>query len=204
MPQTIKQRMIHTCNEDKYPINPYKKPITDMGYTEQEIIRIISFYLLNAPICNDGKKEIGLSSLRDYGWSGLSDLNSLERKLLEASDLPRFCIMKSSTIKKTISSMNLNDNICISHPRAVMKLNCKVELREDNTFTITNRETRMTCLFRHIRNAMAHNKTYLFPNDCILLEDIDENKNISARILIPKNSLIKWIDIIEGKRTLKI
>ena len=68
--------------------------------------------------------------------------------------------------------MDLADEICIQHPRAVMKQNCSVSIQEDGTTIINQNETRMECLFRHIRNSFAHNHTYLFDNDNILFSFI--------------------------------
>ena len=54
----------------------------------------------------------------------------------------------------------------------------------------------MECLFRHIRKTLAHNRTYQFENGNILLEDVDDNEKVSARILLSKRTLLDWIDII--------
>lgn len=107
-----------------------------------------------------------------------------------------FCLIKSDDIVNTLDSMNLTEKICVEHPRAVLKQNFKVTVLEDGTAVIAQQESRLECLFRHIRNSLAHNHTYLFENNNILLEDCEENGKVSARILIPRDSLLEWIKII--------
>ena len=68
----------------------------------------------------------------------------------------------------------------------------------DGSTEIKQHETRMECLFRHFRNAIAHNHTYLFDNENIMFEDCDESGKISARILMPKNALLTWIEIVRS------
>ena len=75
-------------------------------------------------------------------------------------------------------------------------MNCKIEYTEDNKTNITPLETRLQCLFRHIRNALAHNLTYGFENGKIMLEDKFKNK-ITARLLLSKKTLIDWIGLIK-------
>ena len=97
--------------------------------------------------------------------------------------------------------MDLDDTICSKHPRAVIKQNVSVKVLEDGSTEISARETRMECLFRHIRNSFAHNRMYYFEEGNILLEDRDDNGQISSRILISKQALIDWIGIISVKET---
>ena len=162
-------------------------------------MKIINFYIFNAPILKNGTSNGFNKSLKDYGWGTTqNNANKLERSLLKASKLGNFIFLKSSTIENTIDSMDLNSSICISHERAVLKLNGKVTAEEDGSFVFTESETRMESLFRHIRNSFAHNRTYIFDNDFILLEDCDDSNKITAKILIEIKTLLKWIDVITG------
>lgn len=195
----INENFLHNCGLSKVKIKDKIKSITDMNFDNKQVIDILDFYLFHAPVLKSGKDadEFGLKSLKNYGWFGNSAINKLEGQLLKASSIAVFCFIKSDSIIHTLESMDLADEICIQHPRAVMKQNCSVSIQEDGTTIINQNETRMECLFRHIRNSFAHNHTYLFDNDNILLEDCDESGKISARILMPKNALIEWMDIIK-------
>lgn len=202
----VNENYIHKCGLVQVEIKNNVTSISNMGFTADQVIEIMNFYLLFAPILkpdNKDKSLFGLKSLLDYGWAG-QQLSKLEGLLLRFSGINNFYLIKADTIDATLDEMNLGDKICIEHPRAVLKQNVKIKLLEDGSVNIDSQETRMQCLFRHIRNSIAHNHTYLFGNGNILIEDCDENKKVSARILMPKNALLKWIDIIEtGPEVLK-
>lgn len=195
----INENFLHNCGGSKVRIKENIKSITDMNFENKQVLDILEFYLFHAPVLKSGKDddEFGLKSLKKYGWSGNSAINKLEGRLLKASSIAVFCFIKSDSITQTLESMDLLDEICVQHPRAVLKQNCSSSIQEDGTTVISQHETRMECLFRHIRNSFAHNHTYLFENDNILLEDSDESGKISARILMPKKALIEWMDIIK-------
>lgn len=195
----VNENYIHNCGGKKVEIKKYIKPLTEMEIDKDKVLELIAFYLFNAPVLSASKpkNDFGLKSLKDYGWVGNADMTKLEGRLLKAADLGMFCFIKSDSIDQTLESMDLQDKICIEHPRAVLKHNYAVSLREDGSFSVTQHETRMECLFRHIRNSIAHNHTYLFSNDNILLEDCEESGRITARILIPKKALEAWMIIIK-------
>ena len=195
----VNENYIHKCGGQKFEIKKYIKPLTEMGIDKDKLLNILVFYLFNAPVlsASKSKNDFGLKSLKDYGWVGNADMTKLEGLLLKTAGLGMFCFVKSDSIDQTLESMDLQDKICIEHPRAVLKHNYAASLREDGSFSVTQHETRMECLFRHIRNSIAHNHTYLFSNDNILLEDCDESDRITARILIPKKVLEAWMVIIK-------
>lgn len=194
------ENFIHNCNETQVRIKDYAKSILEMGFTSKEIIEILDFYLFHAPILKNEKTEdkFGFKSLKYYNWYG-NKLSKLEGLLLKESGIGNFCIIKADSIENTLDAMNLNEKCCVFHPRAVIKQNYNVKVNEDGSINISEKETRMECLFRHIRNAIAHNHTYFFENDYILLEDLDEEKNVvTARILFHKKTLDSWIKVIKG------
>ena len=194
----INENLIHKCSLKKVELCKCIKSIVDMNYTEKQILEILDFFLFKAPVLKNGKADdmFGSKTLKFYGWVGNSDMIRLEGLLLQAAGMSAFCLIKSDDIVNTLDSMNLTEKICVEHPRAVLKQNFKVTVLEDGTAVIAQQESRLECLFRHIRNSLAHNHTYLFENNNILLEDCEENGKVSARILIPRDSLLEWIKII--------
>ena len=199
----VNENYIHNCGEEKVKMDVYAKSITDMGFARDKILEILIFYLFQAPVLKSNKAAdvFGLKSLKDYGWVGNADMSKLEGRLLKASGIGNFCFIKADSINQTLEAMDLSDKICIIHPRAVIKQNHMVTIQEDGKAVINQQETRMECLFRHLRNSLAHNHTYLFDNDNILLEDSDDSGCITARILMPKQALIDWMTIIMKKDT---
>lgn len=198
--QEMNKNYIHACNSTLINSKNYICSIAEAGYTSDEFKSIIEFYVLHAPILKSDKSDpFGLKNLKEYGWCGNTSMNKLERELLKSSGIQSFCFIKSSTINNTLEQMQLGANEwCVDHPRAVLKQDFAVTITEDGKAEITNSETRMECLFRHIRNAFAHNHIYVFENGNLLLEDIDgQSKIITARILLPQIALINWINIVK-------
>ena len=113
---------------------------------------------------------------------------------------------KSDTEKRS------NLKICIDCPRGVLKWRYKTVITEDETIKFisssnsncsqdedeTNKfhETMLSCLFRHIRNSLAHNNTYFFDNGNVLFVDFDTNKELSAMLLIRQQVLLEWRELI--------
>ena len=194
----INDNYIHNCGLEQTKIDTRIMAISKMNFTSEQVVAIIEFFLFFAPVLKSDKKDnsFGLKSLRDYGWFGVSSMTKLEGQLLKSAGIGIFCFIKSDSIDETLEAMNLGDKICTVHPRAVMKQNIKLVAFEDGSVEVRQQETRMECLFRHVRNSIAHNRTYLFDNDNIMLEDSDDNGKISARIIMPRTSLLKWISII--------
>lgn len=194
---------LHECKAQKFKLEYKESSLKDCGLSSEEIVLIWDFFVSHAPVCknHDNKGDgFGLRYLGAYGWTGNADHNALERKLLAEANLGRFVMIRAEKITDTLSLMNLQDEICWEHPRAVLKQNYSITVHENGSVSIENSETRMICLFRHIRNSLAHNRIYFSPDgDKILLEDADD-KGITARILIPVSCLLNWITIIDKNK----
>lgn len=194
------ENYVHACGETLVDAQNYINSISCAKYSNEEFKEIIEFYLFNAPVLKSDKSDkFGLKKLKDYGWAGNAAMSQLERELLKTAQMPSFCFIRSSTINATLNQMRLGEGKwCISHPRAVLKQENTCNVQESGKVEITNKETRMECLFRHIRNSLAHNHVYVFDNGNIVLEDADaQNGNITARILLNKTALYEWIKVVQ-------
>lgn len=190
---------IHHCDSPSVGFDQSMGSIADCDYSLVQLKAILDFYLTHTPIKSDEKKSTNgqpVRHLSDYNWKGSSDLTKLERSLLSSSGIPSFVMLKSDSIEGTIQSMQLGNPLCIQHPRAVMSINKKISIREDGKVAIEATETRLACLFRHIRNSIAHGRNHLFSSGNLLLEDGD-GERITARILIPQDALVKWIALVD-------
>lgn len=193
---------LHVCNEPKVKLENVGKSLMDSSLSSEEIALVWDFYVSHAPIRKDEKEKRndgGLRYLGEYGWKG-SGLTALEREISRESNLGRIVVIKADELTQTLAEMNLEPEkeICCKHPRAVVQQLFSVKVRENGECCIDEKETRMVCFFRHIRNALAHNRIY-YPSEggMILLEDMNDNKKITARILIPTIALMNWIKIID-------
>lgn len=198
------ENYVYSCDKDKVEIVVYKKNLSDSNagvYTPEEFKSVIDYYVSKAPVLKSGATGdgFGLRSLATIGWKGNGGLGKLESELLKASGITLIFI-RSDSISNTIKSMDLDSKVCCEHPRAVLKQGFKLKAKENGQIEVTNSETRMECLFRHIRNSLAHGRTYVFNNEMIMLEDLDENGTLSARIMIKAKTLIDWMNIIDNPR----
>ncbi len=174
----------------------------DGFFSAEELSAIFDFYLVHTPV-KKSKDAKGDSErwLGDYGWAGSSALSKLEGELLKCSGISSFCILKSGSINLTVEAMQLNEKICPSCPRAVFRINCKPKLREDGSLDSSPSETRLGCVFRHIRNCIAHGQVYGLDNRMLYLRDKDEDGTISAAAVIGQQTLLDWIKVVDRDAT---
>jgi hypothetical protein len=188
----------HSCEETKVEKDLYRASLLSQPFFEDFYKKIYDFYLTNS-FAADTQQKI---QLKDYGWEGNSNergLKTLEDLLSANAGIGEMCMIRSTTIKDTLEAMDLSGtHICIEHARAVMLQRYSTKIDENEEVTFDNKETRIKCLFRHIRNALAHGGTYFFKNRMMLIEDYE-----SAKILIPQQSLIDWINIVDQNHIIK-
>lgn len=166
----VNENYQHACDSTKFKLEGYRAPLSDC-FTPDELSGLFRFYVLQAPIAKDKTALSTQRTLTSLGWNGPS-IKILERKLLKASGITSFIFIGSQTIDGTLENMALDKEICAKHPRAVLHKDVKLTLREDNSIERrSGDENRMQCLFRHLRNGIAHGQTYLFPTGLVLIED---------------------------------
>lgn len=179
-------------------ITLFKKSIYDSNFTFEQVSMIWDFYVARS-LAGTGVLTI---PIEEYGWStrinNINGCNILEKELVNAAGIENIIIIKGNSIRlDTLKNINLfGENININNTCIVLQQNVSISINEKEEVEITNKETRINCLFRHIRNAFAHGNTYFFDNDYLMLED-RENKNIKARILVKQKCLLDWIKIID-------
>ena len=195
---------IHLCDLERREKLPYKAPLSEQALFDNCYKRIYDFYITKS-FAADTQQKIELSA---YGWEGNSKekgLKTLESLLAENAGIDKFCLIRSTTIKDTLTAMAFSgEYICADHPRAVMMQDYAVKVSENEEFSFeSNKESRINCIFRHMRNAIAHGGTYFFDNGMMLLEDIKSANKVTAEVLIPQQSLIDWIDIVDRNHVLE-
>lgn len=194
----------HSCEETKVEKDLYRASLLSQPFFEDFYKKIYDFYLTNS-FAADTQQKI---PLKDYGWEGNSKergLKTLEELLSANAGIEEMCMIRSTTIKDTLNAMDLSGtHICIKHARAVMLQEYSIRIDENEKVTFSSgKESRIECLFRHIRNALAHGGTYFFDNGMMLMEDYKSTQCISAEILIPQQSLIDWINIVDQNHIIK-
>jgi hypothetical protein len=80
------------------------------------------------------------------------------------------------------------------------------DLSRERICIYDNQKNQFMSVFYHLRNSFAHCRLNMVDVDgeCVfILEDVQPNQKsdqlkVSARMVIKKSTLLKWIDIIEG------
>ncbi len=189
----------HDCNMEKLKKEDYLKSLLDSDFSDTECSLIWDFYVSHSFASSTAIPY----SLKTYGWeatkSKVDGLVALENELARVANIDSFCVIRSKNISKTLKQMNLSqDQICVTHPRAVLTQKYTCASDENEKLTLTSNESRINAIFRHIRNSLAHVNTYFFPNGMCLFEDKEATKT-TASILISRNTLIDWIFVVDKK-----
>lgn len=191
----------HHCDEDKESKATNKKPLKDSPFSYAQIDMLWDFYVTHAISGGTGFER----TVVDYGWekddNKRNGYPALESALIEKAGLAdSTCFIRAKTCKDTLSAMDLaNDQMCVTHPRAVMLQKYSISVDENEKLQFaggSGTENHVICLFRHIRNAFAHGNTYFFENGFVLLEDKD-GSTITAEILVKQQTLLDWIKVID-------
>ena len=72
---------------------------------------------------------------------------------------------------------------------------------ERGCFYKKSKQNQLECIFYHIRNCFAHGRFNISENNedwTFVMEDWGRNNRVSARMILKKSTLLKWIEIIEG------
>ena len=173
----------------------YLCSLKSMNFSDKDLVKIYNFYLYKSFAASSPQSI----KIQDYGWkatkSCTNGYGAIENALKNKMNIEfHFQKDKKGEKKKSFKQLLLENNMSDTNfdskkPNAVFELS-------------NPKEPPMVCLFRHIRNAIAHGNTYQFENNNILLEDKYKGK-LTARILIKHETLIDWIKVIDKNNILK-
>lgn len=115
-------------------------------------------------------------------------------------------LKQASTNHKLLFSAPNHDSMDDALEKADL-LNCfPSDYSRERICIYDNQKNHFLSVFYHIRNALAHCRLNMIniDSDCVFIfEDIQPNKNaeqlkVSARMILRKSTLLKWIEIIEN------
>jgi hypothetical protein len=162
---------------------------------DDELARIYRFYVIQ-PLAGESWR---LRTLDSYGWIGKFDTDldgkkgsgGLRAILSTYFDLTDkvFVYTEQNDIAQHFIDLELEDGfpLNLSFQRAVIG-------------KISSEQTQFLGLLRHIRNCFSHGKFILVDNgteQVFVFQDDDKN-NVTARIILFKTTLLKWIEVITG------
>lgn len=170
------------CKSSDYN-NKSKLLIVPMEIENEELRQIFSFFLYKAP-CIPSCHSKQLDKV-----DGDKEEELLNKFFIKTNNEVIFRTNKKSFLNKMETMQLNNSSLCLRCKRGV----CIFRRESDYT--------KLRCLIRHIRNAIAHGYVYYkYDNRIhrIMFEDYDRYKNVSARIVCVKSELLELRKIIRS------
>ena len=158
---------------------------------DDDLKKIIIFFVFHTPV-------VGVSvrgeKLAHFGWGvddkqKLNDFNKLKKRLIDFSTMDK----KSFTFVTNDNDMEqaLKDNDLLT--------NFPSQLNKER-LTFKKRDGTIGNMLRRLRNAFAHGRLCFHEINgeiVVVLEDIDQNRVVTGRMILKKTTLLRWIDIIQ-------
>ena len=150
---------------------------------------IIRFYVFHVPVEGVSARA---KTLKQFGWgnkSKCSDFKLLKARLIEVAQLNG----------KQIDSVEKWDEM----KRALIDNNLEVFPSDYTTVRLTFRKDKSgicESLCNHIRNSFAHGRVAFYENageTYVAMEDIDTDHDVTARLILTKTILLRWIVVIK-------
>ena len=185
IPKPTAEDYIFADNNPNWLITP--SPFDEL---DDEWYQIIIFYVFHVPVSDVSARA---KSLESFVWGSKSknnDFKQQQRKLIKygnMSDGSFLCEDGWAKLKVAFQNNGLD--------------NFPSEINQER---VTYRKTKAgenDSLLSHIRNSFAHGRlAFYLDNDevYVAMEDIDDKKHVSARMVISKRTLLRWKTIIES------
>ena len=157
---------------------------------DEELKQLIVFYVFHVPVVGVSARAKPLES---FGWGTKSkndDFKQLKKKLIKYGNMSNevfSCEEGWAKLKTAILNNGLDP-----FPNKVTEE--RVAYRKVKSGEVDS-------LLAHIRNSFAHGRLAFFleQNEVYLaMEDIDDKKHVSARLVLSKKTLVRWKVIIES------
>jgi hypothetical protein len=161
-------------------------------FNDQDLFRIVIFFVFHSPCTNLSAMR---KSLSDYGW------NTPWRKPYYLNRQLR----QAASTYDLLYSAEKYDKMDVALEKADLKDSFPSDLSRERICICDNQNNQFLSVFYHIRNAFAHGRLNMFDVDgecTFVFEDVRPSKKteelkVSARMIIRKSTLLKWIEIIE-------
>lgn len=167
--------------------------ITPERFNNAELNRIVTFFVFHSP-CS----ELSAMSkcLREYGWdTPWRKPQYLQRKLKTASfnENLLFSAQTIDDMRQALEKADLLEDI-MANPGT------------ERIAVYNNKKNQFMSVFYHLRDAFAHGRLNMIDigvegDYAFILEDVSKRKEayrVTARMVLRKSTLIKWIDLIEA------
>lgn len=162
-------------------------------FCDKELFRIVIFFVFHSACTNLSSMR---KSLSEYGWS-----NPWKKPYYLNKQLKQ--VSKSERLIFSVDSYNaMSDGL----EKADLNSTFPSNLSCERICIYDCQDNQIMSVFYHIRNAFAHCRLNMVDveGECVfILEDVQPKANkdelkVSARMILRKNTLLKWIEIIEN------
>lgn len=162
-------------------------------FNDYELFRIVIFFVFHSPCKN--LSAMG-KPLNEYGWRNpWKQPYYLNKQLIQAT--------KSGNLIKHCKSYAKMGEVL---EQAGMLEHFPSNLSKERICIYDKEKNQSLSVFYHIRNAFAHGRLNMrdVSGECVfILEDVrpsnsSDRLTVSARMILRKSTLLKWIDLIEG------
>lgn len=160
---------------------------------DQDLFKIVIFFVFHSPCSN--LSSMG-KTLDEYGWSAPWRKPYYLNKQLRQASLYELVVYSA----KGYNEMD------VALEKADLKETFPSDFSRERICIYDNQGNQFLSVFYHIRNAFAHCRLNMVDvdGDCVFIfEDVQPKKNsnqlkVSARMILRKSTLLKWIDLIEN------
>ena len=164
-------------------------------YYDDDFFRILLFFVINTPCADVSYRS---KDLEQYGWDkNVWKKSHLKNRLLKVTELERG---RTFIVADKIDEMK---KIC---EIAGTKNNFYQYWNNEKIVIYNSRKNEFLSVFHHIRNSLAHGRFEIYEDKLgsitYVMEDGVRTKNkfeVRARMILKKQTLINWIDILERK-----
>lgn len=162
-------------------------------FNDQDLFKIVIFFVFHSPFSN--LSSMG-KTLDEYGWSAPWRKPYYLNKQLRQASLYELVVYSA----KGYNEMD------VALEKADLKETFPSDFSRERICIYDNQGNQFLSVFYHIRNAFAHCRLNMVDvdGDCVFIfEDVQPKKNsnqlkVSARMILRKSTLLKWIDLIEN------
>lgn len=162
-------------------------------FNDQDLFKIVIFFVFHSPCSNLSSME---KTLDEYGWSAPWRKPYYLNKQLRQASLYELVVYSA----KGYNEMD------VALEKADLKETFPSDFSRERICIYDNQGNQFLSVFYHIRNAFAHCRLNMVDvdGDCVFIfEDVQPKKNsnqlkVSARMILRKSTLLKWIDLIEN------
>lgn len=161
-------------------------------FNNAELNRIVTFFVFHSP-CSE--LSAMSKSLGEYGWDAPWRKPQYLQRKLKATSTNGDLLFSAQTIndmRQALEKADLLEDI-MTNPGV------------ERIAVYNNKKNQFMSVFYHLRNAFAHGRLNMVDigledDYAFIFEDVTKRKEsyrVTARMILRKSTLIKWIDLIE-------